>query len=77
MVSHNSDSSSPRKRARIAFLLVDGVGDVSVERLRQRTPLQVAHTPALDAVAGELQSLLCLTGHGFPAAAAASLYFPA
>ncbi|KAK9845885.1 hypothetical protein WJX81_005130 [Elliptochloris bilobata] len=39
------------EHARIAFLLIDGIGDVSVPRLRNRTPLQVADTPTLDAVA--------------------------
>ena len=53
MVCDECGSGSACKRARIAFLLIDGVGDVSVARLRQRTPLQVARTPALDAVAGE------------------------
>jgi hypothetical protein len=39
--------------ARVVFLLVDGIGDVSVPELGDRTPLEVAHIPHLDAVAGE------------------------
>lgn len=38
-------------RARLVLLLVDGLGDVSVPSLRDRTPLQAARTPALDALA--------------------------
>lgn len=36
---------------RTAFILVDGIGDVSIPELRQRTPLQTAFLPNLDAVA--------------------------
>lgn len=38
---------------KIAFVLVDGIGDVSIPRLGFRTPLEVARTPVLDAIAGE------------------------
>ena len=34
------------------LLIVDGIGDVSVPALGDRTPLQVADTPFLDALAG-------------------------
>ena len=38
-------------RARVVVLLIDGVGDVSVPSLGERTPLQAARTAALDALA--------------------------
>ncbi|KAG9448680.1 hypothetical protein H6P81_008645 [Aristolochia fimbriata] len=38
-------------RKRIAFVLIDGVGDVSLPRFGHRTTLQVAKTPNLDAIA--------------------------
>jgi 2,3-bisphosphoglycerate-independent phosphoglycerate mutase len=34
------------------LLIVDGIGDVTIPALGDRTPLQVAHTPFLDALAG-------------------------
>lgn len=37
---------------RVLFLLVDGVGDLTIPDLGDRTPLEVAHTPNLDALAG-------------------------
>ena len=37
---------------RVAFVLIDGVGDVTVPRLGGQTPLEAARTPHLDAVAG-------------------------
>jgi hypothetical protein len=52
MTSNGSHTCQPL-HTRIAFLLIDGVGDVSVPRLGHRTPLQVADTPTLDAIAGE------------------------
>ena len=42
---------SDHKFARIAFVLIDGVGDVNIPTLKQQTPLQYAPTPVLDAVA--------------------------
>ncbi|KAH9314668.1 hypothetical protein KI387_023295, partial [Taxus chinensis] len=38
-------------KRRVAFILVDGVGDVSIPSLGFLTPLQAAHTPNLDAMA--------------------------
>ncbi|XP_058112349.1 uncharacterized protein LOC131255618 isoform X2 [Magnolia sinica] len=38
-------------RRRVAFILIDGLGDVSLPRFQYRTPLQVAKTPNLDAIA--------------------------
>lgn len=37
---------------RVAFVLIDGLGDVSIPELGNRTPLEAAHTPFLDAIAG-------------------------
>ena len=42
----------PRK---IAFVLIDGIGDINVPHLANMTPLQAANTPTLDAIAGESQ----------------------
>ncbi|KAL3526666.1 hypothetical protein ACH5RR_011322 [Cinchona calisaya] len=38
-------------KSRVAFVLIDGLGDVSLPRLGYKTPLQVAKTPNLDAIA--------------------------
>ncbi|KAI3919361.1 hypothetical protein MKW92_008272 [Papaver armeniacum] len=38
-------------KQRVAFVLIDGLGDVSLPRFGNRTPLQVAKIPNLDAVA--------------------------
>lgn len=40
-----------KPKERVAFVLIDGVGDVSLPRFGYRTPLQVAKTPYLDAIA--------------------------
>ncbi|GAB2278202.1 hypothetical protein Dimus_035305 [Dionaea muscipula] len=40
-----------RPRRRVAFVLIDGLGDVSLPRFGYRTPLQVARVPNLDAIA--------------------------
>jgi len=42
-----------RGRGRVVLVIVDGLGDVSVPSFAGRTPLQVAHTPNMDAIAGE------------------------
>ncbi|KAH0983279.1 hypothetical protein GBA52_010456 [Prunus armeniaca] len=39
------------KKKRVAFLLIDGVGDVSIPKFVFKTPLQVAKVPNLDAIA--------------------------
>ncbi|KAF5735651.1 hypothetical protein HS088_TW15G01162 [Tripterygium wilfordii] len=39
----------PKKR--VAFVLIDGLGDVSLPRLNYKTPLQAANVPYLDAIA--------------------------
>jgi 2,3-bisphosphoglycerate-independent phosphoglycerate mutase len=38
---------------KVAFVLIDGVGDVSIPRLGFKTPLETANTPVLDAIAGK------------------------
>ncbi|CAL9232152.1 unnamed protein product [Arabidopsis halleri] len=38
-------------KKRVAFVLIDGLGDVSIPRLGYKTPLQVANIPNLDAIA--------------------------
>ncbi|KAL1563220.1 putative 2,3-bisphosphoglycerate-independent phosphoglycerate mutase [Salvia divinorum] len=43
------NSKEPKRR--VTFILVDGVGDVSLPRFGYKTPLQVASVPNLDAIA--------------------------
>jgi 2,3-diphosphopglycerate-independent phosphoglycerate mutase len=38
-------------KRRVAFVLIDGVGDVSIPRIGFKTPLQAAKVPNLDAIA--------------------------
>ncbi|CAI9109965.1 OLC1v1009915C2 [Oldenlandia corymbosa var. corymbosa] len=38
-------------KSRVAFVLIDGLGDVSLPRFGHKTPLQVANIPNLDAIA--------------------------
>lgn len=38
-------------KKRLAFVLIDGLGDVSLPRFQYQSPLQVANTPNLDAIA--------------------------
>jgi len=38
-------------KRRVAFILIDGLGDVSLPRFQFQTTLQVANTPNLDAIA--------------------------
>eukprot|EP00798_Chlamydomonas_sp_ICE-L_P006637 gene6637-3294_t len=35
----------------VLLLVIDGVGDVAIPSFQDRTPLEVAHTPTLDAIA--------------------------
>ncbi|CAI5458911.1 unnamed protein product [Closterium sp. Yama58-4] len=45
-------SSVPQNvTTRVAFVLIDGIGDVAVPSLGGLTPLEAAHTPNLDAIA--------------------------
>ena len=39
-------------REKVLLLIIDGVGDVTIPAFGDRTPLQVAHTPNLAAIAG-------------------------
>lgn len=43
--------NSQQPKRRVAFVLIDGLGDVSLPRFGYRTPLQVAKVPNLDAIA--------------------------
>ncbi|KAH6803071.1 Cofactor-independent phosphoglycerate mutase [Perilla frutescens var. frutescens] len=43
------NSEEPKRR--VAFVLIDGVGDISLPRFGYKTPLQVANIPNLDAIA--------------------------
>uniref|UniRef100_A0A5B6ZM59 Metalloenzyme domain-containing protein n=1 Tax=Davidia involucrata TaxID=16924 RepID=A0A5B6ZM59_DAVIN len=43
--------NSDQPKRRVAFVLIDGLGDVSLPRLGYKTPLQVAKIPNLDAIA--------------------------
>ncbi|KAG6420994.1 hypothetical protein SASPL_117540 [Salvia splendens] len=43
------NSKEPKRR--VAFILVDGVGDVSLPKFGFKTPMQVANVPNLDAIA--------------------------
>lgn len=36
---------------KVLWILIDGIGDVSLESLGRRTPLETARTPACDAIA--------------------------
>ncbi|CAI5525949.1 unnamed protein product [Closterium sp. Naga37s-1] len=51
--SPNATYSSvpPNVTTRVAFVLIDGIGDVAVPLLGGLTPLEAAHTPNLDAIA--------------------------
>ena len=50
-------AGAAREPERVAFVLIDGVGDVTVPALGGRTPLQAAALPHLDAVAGAPRQL--------------------
>ncbi|GFQ06570.1 2 3-bisphosphoglycerate-independent phosphoglycerate mutase [Phtheirospermum japonicum] len=43
------NSNEPKRR--VAFVLIDGLGDVSLPRFGYKTPLQVSNIPNLDAIA--------------------------
>lgn len=42
---------SEQLKKRVAFVLIDGLGDVSIPRFGLKTPLQAANIPNLDAIA--------------------------
>jgi 2,3-bisphosphoglycerate-independent phosphoglycerate mutase len=39
-------------REKVVWLLIDGIGDISLTMFGDRTPLEVAHVPWLDSIAG-------------------------
>ena len=43
--------SAIKPKTRVAFVLIDGVGDVSLPRLGDKTPPEAAKIPNLDAIA--------------------------
>ncbi|XP_059645746.1 uncharacterized protein LOC132287215 [Cornus florida] len=43
--------NSEQPKRRVAFVLIDGIGDVSLPRFGYKTPLQIATIPNLDAIA--------------------------
>lgn len=43
--------NSEKPRRRVAFVLIDGLGDVSLPRFGYKSPLQVANIPNMDAIA--------------------------
>ncbi|KAG6541510.1 hypothetical protein Mapa_017107 [Marchantia paleacea] len=47
----NAENVTGAKKKRVAFILVDGLADVSIPSLGFRTPVQAASTPNFDAVA--------------------------
>ena len=55
-------------KRKIVMVLVDGIGDVSIPQLHNLTPLEVAHTPTMDAIAGEVRERsVWQFAYGFPA----------
>ena len=53
-----SEASSAFMTGGVAFVLLDGIGDVNIPDLGRLTPLQAAETPTLDAIAGEIHALI-------------------
>ena len=51
--------------SKVLMVIVDGMGDLTIPSFGERTPLEVAHVPYLNAVAGELAA-----GEPFPLAPA-------
>jgi hypothetical protein len=41
-------------KGKALLVIIDGIGDVTIPAFGDRTPLEVAHTPNLDAIAGAL-----------------------
>jgi 2,3-bisphosphoglycerate-independent phosphoglycerate mutase len=62
----NSSHWTPSQRRQLLYLVLDGLGDEPSEQLGGRTPLQVARTPHLDALAreGEVSRLLLADSEG-------------
>lgn len=53
-------------KAGLAFVLIDGVGDVGIQQLGFKTPLQQASVPFLDAVSGKFAFMLHLMSPSLP-----------
>jgi 2,3-bisphosphoglycerate-independent phosphoglycerate mutase len=43
------------KKRCVVFVLIDGLADVSLQELDQQSPVEAAHTPAMDAIARTMQ----------------------
>jgi 2,3-bisphosphoglycerate-independent phosphoglycerate mutase len=41
-----------KTNSKLLIFLIDGLGDVAISKLNYKTPLQQAHTPWLDKLAG-------------------------
>lgn len=55
MVRHTETATAhaPELQAAVAFVLIDGLGDVHLPDLNHLTPLEAADTKAMDATAGQ------------------------
>ena len=42
----------PASSEKVVILIVDGLGDITIPALGDRTPLEVSHVPTMDAIAG-------------------------
>ena len=51
MMEMGKDDPKRKRKMRVGFVLIDGLGDVSIPKLGCKTPLQVAEIPNLDAIA--------------------------
>lgn len=51
-MDQDEGASGSMAARRVAFVLIDGVGDVTIPDMGDMTPLQAAETPGLDAIAG-------------------------
>ncbi|TMW68629.1 hypothetical protein Poli38472_006097 [Pythium oligandrum] len=59
------ETTTPRTRA-VVFVLIDGLADVSLKQLGNKTTLEAANTPAMDAIArGGLSGLLDPVAPGY------------
>jgi hypothetical protein len=57
--AHHNALCAIDRIGKVAFVLVDGLGDVSVESLGHRSPLSAAATPALDTLARAVCAQAC------------------
>ena len=48
-------------REKVVWLLIDGLGDVTLPVFGDRTPLEVAHVPWLDSIAGAAGLVRCFS----------------